>query len=161
TKPRARPARVSMRHVGAHRGGSHHRAGRTRLEKPMTTEPSASVGVPLRQVEYELSRQIKALQGGAESPVHRACMSNLGIYCDQHNQAVEVAAQVPHIVAAHPARVLLAIDEPGASASSQTGDAVEASVLVRRLAAGRHDQSYSEQVTLRAANGAAGKLAFA
>jgi glucose-6-phosphate dehydrogenase assembly protein OpcA len=124
----------------------------------MTTEPSASVDVPLRQVEYELSRQIKALQGGAESPVHRACMSNLVIYCDQHDQAVEVAAQVPDIVAAHPARVLLAIDEPGANVA---GDAVVASVLVRRLSAGRHDQSYSEQVTLRAANGAGGKLAFA
>jgi glucose-6-phosphate dehydrogenase assembly protein OpcA len=120
--------------------------------------PEESVPVPLRQVEEELSRQMKALQGADERPVQRACMSNLVIFCDRREQALEAAGQVPEIVAAHPARVLLIVGEAGADDSA--GGGVAASVLVR-LREGRDHQSLSEQVTLYASGGAVGKLPFA
>ena len=54
----------------------------------MTTPTAApviqeKVSVPLRDVELELSRQMRALQGVDETPVLRACMSNLVIFCDR------------------------------------------------------------------------------
>jgi glucose-6-phosphate dehydrogenase assembly protein OpcA len=120
-------------------------------------EPAQSVSVPLRHVEAELSRQMKAMQKGEETPLHRSCMSNLVIFCDQADQAQEVARQVPEIVAAHRARVLLLIGEHG----DETDSGVSASVLVRQLSSGRNHQSFSEQVTLRASGGGISKLPFA
>jgi glucose-6-phosphate dehydrogenase assembly protein OpcA len=122
------------------------------------------VSVPLRQVEAELSRQMKALQGADETPVQRACMSNLVIFCDRSDHAEEVAVQVPQIVAAHRARVLLVVGETGSEPGSQAelgNQGVAASVLVRRMQAGRNNHSFSEQVTLHASGGAIGKLPFA
>ena len=51
-----------------------------------TTTPAApttnqAVTVPLRDVERELSRQMKILQGEDEAPVLRARMSNLVVFC--------------------------------------------------------------------------------
>jgi glucose-6-phosphate dehydrogenase assembly protein OpcA len=120
--------------------------------------PEMSVSVPVRHVEAELSRQMKALHGADETPMHRACMSNLVIFCDRLDQAVEVAGLVPEIVTAHRARVLLVVGEPGSE--SNTAE-VTASVLVRRLQTGRNHQSFSEQVTLHATGGAIGRLPFA
>lgn len=144
-----------------------------------TTATDQGVRVPLRQVEQELGRQMRELQGAltprpspsgrgergegaAETPIRRACMSNLLIYCDSADQVAEVAEQVPEIAATHPARVLLLAAEPGKDADAQcppTG--VEATVLVRRLQSGRNHRSFSEQVTLHASGGAVGKLPFA
>lgn len=120
--------------------------------------PEKSVLVPLRKVEEELSRQMKALLGVDEAPVQRACMSNLVIFCDRRDLAEEVAAQVPEIVAAHPARVLLVV---GDSKNASESQGVGASVLVRRVQTGRNRYSFSEQVTLVASGGAIGKLPFA
>jgi glucose-6-phosphate dehydrogenase assembly protein OpcA len=120
--------------------------------------PDKSVSVPVRQVEAELSRQMKELHGAEESPVQRACMSNLVIFCDRPDHAEEVAGQIPEIVAAHRARVLLVVGEPGSAID--TGE-VTASVLVGRLQAGRNHQSFSELVTLHASGGAIGRLPFA
>jgi glucose-6-phosphate dehydrogenase assembly protein OpcA len=120
--------------------------------------PEKSVSVPVRHVEAELSRQMKALHGTDETPMQRACMSNLVIFCDRRDQAAEVAALVPEIVTAHRARVLLVVGEPGSEMDTAE---VTASVLVRRLQAGRNHQSFSEQVTLHASGGAIGRLPFA
>jgi glucose-6-phosphate dehydrogenase assembly protein OpcA len=117
-----------------------------------------SVAVPLRQVEAELSRQMRVLKGTDESPVQRACMSNLVIFCDRRDQAEEVAGQVPAIIAGHRARVLLVIGE-SVSESDMVG--VTASVLVRRVQGGRNHQKFSEQVTLCASGAAIGRLPFA
>ncbi len=131
----------------------------------MMTAPAAeqSVVVPLRQVEDELARQMQALQGDDETPVQRACMSNLVIFCDRRDLADEVAGQVPEIVASHPARVLLVLGEHVVGEHAGAGDApgVTAAVLVRRLLTGRDHESFSEQVTLHASGGAVGKLPFA
>jgi len=123
-----------------------------------TVVPEKSVSVPLCQVEAELSRQMKALQGADETPVQRACMSNLVIFCDRSDHAEEVAVQIPQIVAAHRARVLLVVGEAG---SERDTAGVAASVLVRRMQAGRNNHSFSEQVTLHASGGAIGALPFA
>jgi glucose-6-phosphate dehydrogenase assembly protein OpcA len=124
----------------------------------MAFVPEKSVPVPMRQIEQELSRQMKALQGGNDHPVQRACMSNLVVYCDRLDQAEQVAGLVPAIVAAHPARVLLVVGEPG---NENDGQEITASVLARQLPTGRNRQNCSEQVTLHASGAAIGKLPFA
>src|SRR5262249_29551299 len=83
------------------------------------------------------------------------CMSNLVIFCDRADAAAGVAAQVPEIVAAHRARVLLVVGEPGDGAD---GAGVTASVLVRRLQAGRTRQRLSEQVAVHASAGSVVRL---
>jgi glucose-6-phosphate dehydrogenase assembly protein OpcA len=116
------------------------------------------VPVPLRQVEEELNRQLRSLQGTDGAPIQRARMSNLVIFCDRREQAEATARLVPEIVAAHPARVLLVVGE----ADGEPDPAgVSASVLVRHLQGSKNLRSFSEQVTLHAVGAAAAKLPFA
>jgi glucose-6-phosphate dehydrogenase assembly protein OpcA len=114
------------------------------------------VAVPLRDVERELSRQTKVVQGLDESPVLRARMSNLVIFCSRKDRAANVAAQIPGIVTVHPARVLLLIGEPGP-------DNVDISATVHaeslRLEGRRH--ACAELVTLHAAGASVDRLPFA
>src|SRR5579871_5423261 len=120
--------------------------------------PTDSVPVPLRHVEEELNRQLRSLQGTDGTPIQRACMSNLVIFCDRREQAETTARLVPEIVAAHPARVLLVVGE----ADGEPDPAgVSASVLVRHLQGGKNLRSFSEQVTLHAMGAAVAKLPFA
>jgi glucose-6-phosphate dehydrogenase assembly protein OpcA len=121
----------------------------------MATEANGEVAVPLRDIERELSRQMRQFQGEGESPVHRARMSNLVIFCNNREQAAAVAAQVPDVVAVHPARVLLLIGEPGPAAAEVT-----ATVLVRGQRLGSHQQCCCEQVTLHAAGPFVDRLPF-
>jgi glucose-6-phosphate dehydrogenase assembly protein OpcA len=146
--------------------------------------PDKSVPVPLRHVEEELGRQMRVLQGDGDTPLQRASMSNLVIFCDRRDHAEEVAGLVPEIVAVHPARVILVVgeaepkgrgegekgrtgeSEPALSPSpplpiSPSSSSVAASVLVRCLQTGRERQSYSEQVTLYASGAELRKLPFA
>jgi glucose-6-phosphate dehydrogenase assembly protein OpcA len=120
--------------------------------------PAESVAVPLRQVEEELNRQLRSLQGTDGTPIQRACMSNLVIFCDRREQAEATARQVPEIVAAHPARVLLVVGEAD---GEEDAGGVSASVLVRHLQGGKNLRSFSEQVSLHAVGAAVGKLPFA
>ena len=127
----------------------------------MTTTPSPApvpeaVAVPLRDIERELSRQMRALQGVEETPVLRARMSNLVIFCTSKEVADSVAAQVPDIVAVHPARVLLLIGEPGPGNVDIT-----AKVQVRGQRLDARQQACSEQVTLHAAGPSVERLPFA
>jgi len=115
---------------------------------------TGAVDVALGDVEAELGRRLKHAQGAGESPVHRARMSNLIIYCNTSERAAEVEAIVPRIVSFHPARVLLLI----ADDHSGSGD-VRASVLVRK--AGHEAHLCSEQVTLRGGPHAVEHLPFA
>lgn len=126
----------------------------TTMDSP--APPLEAVSVPLSEVEKELARQMKALQGADETPVLRARMSNLVIFCNSKEIATNVAAQVPGIVAVHPARVLLLLGE----ADSETRD-ITAEVHVRPQRLGHRQQSCSEQVTLRTAGSAVDRLPFA
>jgi glucose-6-phosphate dehydrogenase assembly protein OpcA len=125
----------------------------TTSASPATPE---AVAVPLSEIERELSRQMRALQGVKETPVVRVRMSNLVIFCDRKELADQVAAQLPDIVAVHPARVLLLIGEPGAENAEIT-----ATVHVRAHRLDNHQQACSEQVTLHAAGPSVGRLPFA
>ena len=126
----------------------------------MSTPPDArvqqAVTVPLRDIERELSRQMRQLQGADVAPVLRARMSNLVIFCDQRETAGRVAAQVPDIVAVHPARVLLLIGEPAVANAD-----ISATVRVRAQRLDNHQQTCSEQVTLHAAGASVARLPFA
>lgn len=116
--------------------------------------------VPLWDVERELSRRLKAVQGlaegQAEGPVLRACMSNLVIYCDGPELAAAVSGQVPDIVAAHPCRVLLLAAEPGPGDGDLTAE-----VAVRGNVVDPGRWVCSEQVTLRATGRSRERLPFA
>src|SRR5262245_7778681 len=90
-----------------------------------TPPPAAAqeaVAVELRDIEHELSRQMRALKGADEAPVLRARMSNLVIVCDRPDLADQVAAQIPDIVAVHPARVLLLVGEPEGKGAPERDD---------------------------------------
>lgn len=112
--------------------------------------------VPLWEVERELSRQMKALQGPDERPIQRARMANLVVFCSSQERAAKLNMEIPDVVAVHPARVLLLIADE-ASASKE----VTATVLVRPLGTGSHSFGYSEQVTLECGSKAAHHLPFA
>ena len=125
----------------------------------MTTAQQAALegpAVPLQDVERELNRQMKALQGPGESPVRRARMSNLVIYTAGMGQALEVDADIPDIVAVHPARVLLLIGDPDAAFRELT-----ATVTVRPIRVDHEHYACAEQVTLRAGGPAVDRLPFA
>ncbi len=110
--------------------------------------------VPIGQVDAELNRRIQATRGEGLGPVRRVRMSNLIIYCSRADHACAAEAEVPRIVAYHPARVLLLVVDP-----AEEDAEVRASVLVRQVAADA--RLVSEQVTLRAGGRAVEKLAFA
>ena len=119
-----------------------------------TLDATEAVDVPLGSVERELARRLKSVYGPGESPVQRARMSNLVIYCTDEVHAAEVDSQIPEIVKIHPARVLLLI----ADEQSKSHD-VRATVHVRE--AGHGTRLCSEQVTLRGGGRASEHLPFA
>src|SRR2546425_10335029 len=88
------------------------------MENAMTAKPVRKGGdpvpVPLKDVEGELSRRLRVAQEAGESPILRARMSNLVVFCDRQDLADQIAGEIPDIVTIHPARVLLLLAEPGA-----------------------------------------------
>jgi glucose-6-phosphate dehydrogenase assembly protein OpcA len=122
----------------------------------MTTDQAVSIPVPLKDVERALTQRMKELQGPGEAPVQRAHVANLVVYCSTREQAAQVDAQLPQVIACHPARVLLLIGEPGL-----TDVEVSASITVRPIRVGRTEQAYAEQVTLHAAGPSVQELPFA
>ena len=125
------------------------------MKKP-NSKTGVSDQVTLKDVERELSRRMKAVQGPGESPILRACMSNLIVYCDRPELAEQVTQEIPEIVASHPARVLLLIAEPG----SEAGDLIT-TVGVRGRVVDPGRWVCSELVTLHAKGRAAERLPFA
>lgn len=111
--------------------------------------------VPLKNVEHELARRLRAIEGLGKGPVLRACMSNLVMYCDTPDLANRVLTELPSIVATHPARVLLLYTDPEAA------DGVTASVSVHGRLTGEGNWVVSEQVTLRAPAKASDRFPYA
>jgi glucose-6-phosphate dehydrogenase assembly protein OpcA len=122
----------------------------------MSDSARPAISIPLGKIEQELGQLIREAQGSGEEPVQRVRMSNLVVYCDDETRASEVAAQVPDIVAVHPARVLVLIGAPSEPDGPVTATG---SVCCHRLGKGR--QTASEIVTLRAAGSAVETLHFA
>jgi glucose-6-phosphate dehydrogenase assembly protein OpcA len=119
-------------------------------------QPGAATVVPLRDVERELSRRLQLVQGPGEAPIQRACMSNLMIFCDTAELVEKVQADIPAVVALHPARVLLLHAD-----ASAAGAEVTASVRVRGRVVDPGRWVCSEEVTLHASGGAVERLPFA
>jgi len=118
---------------------------------------SAPMQVPLRQVEREMTRQLKSAQGqNGEAPAVRAGLSNLIIYCNSAELAEHIGQAVPSIVAVHPARVLMLAHEPNAPE-----EPITATVHTRMHGLGRGLRAFSEQVTLRACGQAGEHLPYA
>ncbi|MBI1916337.1 MAG: glucose-6-phosphate dehydrogenase assembly protein OpcA [Planctomycetes bacterium] len=122
----------------------------------MSSATALPAPIPLSKIEQELGQQVREAQGAGEEPVQRVRMSNLVVYCDDEARATEIAAQVPEIVAVHPARVLLLIGDPSGPDGPVTATT---SVCCHRLRADR--QACSEVVTLRAGGSAVETLHFA
>jgi glucose-6-phosphate dehydrogenase assembly protein OpcA len=123
------------------------------MKPSIKPQPRPPAPVPLRDVERELSRRLKALQGPSESPIVRACMSNLVIFCDGVETAEKVSAKVPELVALHPARVLLLVAEPG-----QEPGGITSVVNVRGHVAEASRWVCCEEVTLHATGPAVDRL---
>ena len=100
-------------------------------------EAVAYPSVPLHECEGELSRQMRVGQQPGEAATLRARMSNLVIFCDRPEQADRIAADIPDIVAMHPARVLLLIGEPGTESGGLT---VSVSAWCRRTGGQKIDR---------------------
>jgi glucose-6-phosphate dehydrogenase assembly protein OpcA len=129
------------------------------MEDPVTTSdlaPPPVDNLPLDQVEGALARLLHSVKEPGEAPAQRAQMSNLVVFCDRAAQAEAIAAQVPDIVAAHPARVLLLLAEHG----TEPGDLTAAVRVWCQLGPGRQPIC-SEQVTLHARGQAVERLSFA
>jgi glucose-6-phosphate dehydrogenase assembly protein OpcA len=120
----------------------------------LPTRTATADAVPLRKVEAELARRLRAIEGLGKGPVLRACMSNLLVYCDGPEQAERVRGELPAVVAVHPARVVLIHTDPGA-----TGD-ITASVSVQGRLSGDGNWVCSEQVILRAPLTGADRLPY-
>jgi glucose-6-phosphate dehydrogenase assembly protein OpcA len=122
----------------------------------MTLPAPITVSVPLKDVDRELNRQIKLLQGPGDAPVQRARMANLIIFSYQQERADAVNAQLAEIVAHHPARVLLLVGDP-------QGDdrELKCTLTIRPVRLGRSGQAYGEQITLTAGGGRVDRLPFA
>jgi glucose-6-phosphate dehydrogenase assembly protein OpcA len=112
--------------------------------------------IPLQNVERELNRQSKVLQGPGTTPVLRARMANLVIYCDSDEQGAEIDRDIPDVCAAHPARVLLLIGNRAAPEQPVTAE-----VFVRPVNVELRRFAIAEQVTLHAGGGAVDRLPFA
>jgi glucose-6-phosphate dehydrogenase assembly protein OpcA len=114
-----------------------------------------STPVALDDVDREVARRLHAIQQPGEQPVLRAHLSNLIIFCKADERACQLEAEVPAIVAVHPARVLLLVSQPG------PGNQLTAMVRVRAHPSGDQHRISSEQVTLRAEGPAVQRLPFA
>ena len=117
---------------------------------------SEAVTVPIRKVEAEFNRQLKAMQGPGVAPVVRSGLSNLVIYCNNQSLVESVEAIVPEIVAIHPARILLLAHEPAGDSPEIT-----ATVHSRMHKFAQGHRVFSEQVTLHAEGRAVEHLTYA
>src|SRR5215467_5804715 len=81
------------------------------MEDPMTNAATPATAVPISDIEGELTRQLKIVQGGGEAPVQRAHMSNLVVFCNRFDLGDRVAEQIPAVASLHPSRVLLLMGE--------------------------------------------------
>ncbi|MFD2113814.1 glucose-6-phosphate dehydrogenase assembly protein OpcA [Thiorhodococcus fuscus] len=86
--------------------------------------------------------------------VTRASMSNVMIFCDGEDQAVDAADRIPRLVRHHPARVLVL-----ALIGEQSGDEVRAWVTAHSRRVGDRQQLCAEHIELRFGAGGAARTA--
>lgn len=100
--------------------------------------------IPLADIESALSKALDAGKDPGQITIRPARMSNLVIFCEGPEQAAWVQNALPGMVAVHPARILLAIQDAG------DGDGpVRGSVNVWCAVGDGREHICSEQITLR------------
>jgi len=115
---------------------------------PTTFASHAPQPIDLAAIETELTRfWYDPAASEADSPVTRACMANLVIFCRKCDEEQEILQEIPVIVARHPSRVLLLV----ADTNSQSEE-LEALVGAHYRLIEEGQQIYSEQITIRAGN---------
>lgn len=110
--------------------------------------------VPLRDVERELNKQMKVLQGTGSAAMQRARMSNLVVFCDSLEDSILIHEQVTAITSVHPTRTILLVGEPGPDRE------LTSRVTVRPVGGGKQHVCV-EMVTLHAGGGYVDRLPFA
>lgn len=120
-----------------------------------TPAPVRQHACEMRDVERELNRQMKAMQGTTLAPLKRARMSNVVIFCDSLERSILINEQVPAFEMVHPGRVILCVGEPGKDRP------LTARVTVRPLGKGAKEYALAEQVTLHAGGSIVERLTFA
>jgi glucose-6-phosphate dehydrogenase assembly protein OpcA len=110
--------------------------------------------VPLRAVDSEIARRVRALQEPGEAPLLRIRMSNLVIVCDDPTRAEVIARHVTELAAIHPARVLLLVSE-------RNEQPLTATVAVRERLVTKNRTGAIEWITLRAGGSEAARLPYA
>src|SRR5262245_33356390 len=119
-----------------------------------TCDYPAPQPVDLAAIEEELARfwhDPEAPETG--SPVTRACMANLVIFCRNPDEERELLQELPSIVASHPSRVLLLVADV-----YRQSEELEAFVCAHRRLTEEGHQIYSEHVTVRAGSASIGRL---
>src|SRR5215510_12224690 len=112
---------------------------------PMVGDSLAPQSVDLAAIEAELARfwhDPEAPEAG--SPVTRACMAHLVIFCRTTDEEHQLLQEIPSIVASHPSRVLLLVADV-----NRQGEGLEAFVCAHRRLTEEGQQIYSEHVTVR------------
>jgi glucose-6-phosphate dehydrogenase assembly protein OpcA len=126
------------------------------MSDPTTPADPTRYRVPIPEVERELNKQMKALQGAGTAPLQRARMSNVVVYCNSLERSILLNEQVLTFSVMHPARVLLLVGE-----TDQPDRELTARVTVRPLGQGSKRYTCAEQVTLHAAGAYVDRLPFA
>jgi glucose-6-phosphate dehydrogenase assembly protein OpcA len=117
--------------------------------------PELGIEVPLKEVERELSRQMKAAHGEGEAPVRRVRMSNLIVFCNRTDDLAPMVARLTDVGLVHPARVLLLLGE------GNPDEGITAAVKVESRRLGSNEQACTELIILRAPENQVNDLAFA
>ena len=121
----------------------------------MSAPAAPVIRVALSKVEQELSQRLKEAQGAGDAPVIKARMSNLVVFCSNSEQAERVSAEIPAIVAVHPARVIILAPDCPADASD-----IVASLRVQSHRLGQTNVC-SEEIFLHARERSLDSLPFA
>jgi len=121
---------------------------------PTVCDAPAPQPVDLAAIEEALARFRQAPEAPETgTPVTRACMANLVIFCRNTDEEREITQEIPSIVASHPSRVLLLV----ADVHSQSEElAAFVRAHCRLTEAGQ--QIYSEHVTVRAGSASIPRL---
>jgi glucose-6-phosphate dehydrogenase assembly protein OpcA len=117
---------------------------------------STAGATPVAEIERELEALIRVAGSGEdpEHPIIRACMSNLLVLCRTDAEAAAIRAELPDILALHPARSLVLLADEAAKA-----DTLEARLGTHTRQRDGAEVFCGESVTLTGRGGGVRRLA--
>ena len=121
---------------------------------PTAGDSPAPQPVDLAAIEEELARLWPdPVEPATGTPVMRACMANLVIFCRNTDEEREITQEIPSIVASHPSRVLLLVADV-----NRQSEELEAFARAHCRLTEEGQQICSEHVTVRAGNASIRRL---